>query len=63
MAAVLLRAGVWVSEPIFDWSFISPLGEYTPQEIEAWVAAGIQYMKLYREEKMARRIAKRNDLV
>lgn len=41
---VLLRGGVSVWEPQFEWSDHCPLGKRTEEEIERWVASGIAYM-------------------
>lgn len=42
---VLLREAVSVWEHLFEWSDYCPLGERTPEEVEAWVAAGAAYMQ------------------
>lgn len=45
VARVLLREGVSVWEHLFEWSHYCPLSERTPEQIDAWVAAGEVYMQ------------------
>lgn len=46
VAKVLLREGVSVWAPAFKWTDRFPLGSRSPDEIEAWVKGGMQYIDL-----------------
>lgn len=56
---VLLRQGVWVWPPSFDWSDRFPLSSRSPEQIEAWVAGGIAYMDQHGYEGVSRSVAAR----
>lgn len=59
VARVLLRGGVHVWEPNYEWAGRAPLGDRSPEEIEAWLDAGASYMEQCRESEMARYMKKR----
>lgn len=61
VAAVLLREGVDVWEPDFPWSASCPLGERSPEEIEAWVEGGKAYIEECRRENLESSIAERKE--
>lgn len=50
---VLLREGVAVWPPSFEWSEYCPLGSRSAKQIDAWVAGGMEYIY----EGATRRIA------
>lgn len=54
---VLLREGVAVWPPSFEWSEYCPLGSRSAKQIDAWVAGGMEYMYQRGFEGATRRIA------
>lgn len=45
---LLMRGGVWMEMPCYEWSDRCPLTSRLPEEIDAWVAGAMEYMKTQR---------------